>query len=153
MAASAAALLHLHAKTSICFSSPSQARLEIRQAIMGQETCSSRLRTGLVANTFVVLTLQSHSTVRAYHPQMLLTITIKTPTQKMTTTIVSFITKQMSHWQTTAQMSHWQTTAQMSHWQTTAQMSHWQTTAQMSHWQSMAQPWIANATPKPSEAR
>jgi len=23
----------------------------------------------------------------------------------------------------------------------------------MSHWQSMAAPWIANATPKPSEAR
>jgi hypothetical protein len=34
-----------------------------------------------------------HPTVRAYHPQMLLTITNKTPTQKMTTTIVSFITK------------------------------------------------------------
>jgi len=40
---------------------------------------------------------------------MLLTVTIKTPTQKMTTTIVSFITKQMSNWQSTTQMSHWQT--------------------------------------------
>jgi len=75
---------------------------------------------------------------------MLLTVTIKTPTQKMTTTIVSFITKQMSNWQSTTQMSHWQTIAQMLHWQSTAQML---------HWQSMAQPWIANATPKPSEAR
>jgi len=84
---------------------------------------------------------------------MLLTVTIKTPTQKMTTTIVSFITKQMSNWQSTTQMSHWQTIAQMLHWQSTAQMLHWQSTAQMLHWQSMAQPWIANATPKPSEAR